>query len=677
MQKQLILVQLVTQQFARCSVDTPRCILHALQAPTTGPPGTSSARGSLDRGSPGQPSHYCSAGATAASDEAATGDTDPFTTVLLIDQPHLGDDECVTTISWGGGPLCTLSAATKHSVSLISLAPFFEERLRTPQQAACADGRTQQEKQQQHPMRNRQQQHPSPQHLRMPQAPDTSRAGSGGAAPDVRMPSGLHRKLDVFRAKAPILSHQWTHDGLGLLVSDSKGGIVMLQVKSSGVSSPAAPRGAIAGSGGGSDDAAADGSGLDSEQAGGSGGAARSAVRELWLARAEAPQDMIAAGASAVGPCASVARDAPQRVVVWWPSRGGAGEFVVGAEVIRHPVRAVHLEWSPALGREGGAAAGGDYGRGQQQAREAGPVAAGEQQADEPPSARHPALMTVGADGVIRVWVEVVMADMDDDVLPPHASPGAGASPAKQAAQQGSSSPPKRTLAAPGSPAVTSPASPAGAKLASRVMSQFCLTLVVEPPAGHGIVPGVLPGMTATWVRQLRDVPLLGNGTAGSTAAAAAAASASATEPNQGAPRVLWLLASYCGPQHAQHSAAAAPPPLHALATSPTKGGPGLAHFAPQQQRQPGWVDAVFLWAIDGLSGVVLRGIAQNAITASKLSAPRAFLWGRDAAAPGWARPGMLAQAGARQTLAAWLKVGPNGAPLLHCSQQFVHGASG
>jgi hypothetical protein len=570
---------------------------------------SATATGSGPRSSLERPGGH--GGAAAAVGGAA--DEDPFTTVLLIDQPHLDDDECVTSISWGGGAACTMSAATKQSVCLVSLAPFFDEW-----------------------RRQQQQQQPPPRHGSPTRAGHNHHHPHAAAAPlCVAMPSSLHAKLDVYRSRASVLAHQWTHDGRGLLISDAKGGMVMLQVE-------------------------------EEDDGGGS-----SRVRELWQVHADAPQDLIAAGATAAGPCASVVRDSPQRVVVWWPSRGDKdGQYEVGAEVIRHPVKTVHLEWSPALGREGGGGSGAErQSPGGSPSAAAAAAAAGAAAADQqlehqqpqspaaaaaaaasrgpeadPPRARHPALMTVGSDGVIRVFVEVVMADIDDMM----SQAAAAAAAANGSSGGGALSPTKQAAAA-----AAATAAPA------RVLSQFCLTLAVEPPPGHGIAPGALPGLTATWARPM----------------AAGRGGTTTTDPQQGAPRVLWLLASYCAPPPAP------PPQPHspqALPQSPTR-GPGGAQPAPPPAARgaPEWVDSVFLWAIDGLSGVVLRGIAQNAITASKLSVPRAFLWGGDAAAPRWRRPGALAAAGAQQSLAAWLHVGAGGVPLMQCSQQFEHAQSG
>jgi hypothetical protein len=90
----------------------------------------------------------------------------------------------------------------------------------------------------------------------------------------------------------------------------------------------------------------------------------------------------------------------------------------------------------------------------------------------------------------------------------------------------------------------------------------------------------------------------------------------------------------------------------------------------------------VLLWAVDSLAGVVLSGMAQNAITASKLSSPRAMLWGSAAGALTWRRAGggadlagagagAEARAGALCTsLAAWVQPGQP-VPMLCAAQQF------
>lgn len=54
------------------------------------------------------------------------------------------------------------------------------------------------------------------------------------------------------------------------------------------------------------------------------------------------------------------------------------------------------------------------------------------------------------------------------------------------------------------------------------------------------------------------------------------------------------------------------------------------------------------LWAVDGLAGVVLSGIATNAIMSNKVSEPRAYLWGRDSSSLSWQRPQLLLQQAAQ-----------------------------
>jgi hypothetical protein len=76
----------------------------------------------------------------------------------------------------------------------------------------------------------------------------------------------------------------------------------------------------------------------------------------------------------------------------------------------------------------------------------------------------------------------------------------------------------------------------------------------------------------------------------------------------------------------------------------------------------------VFVWAVDGLTGVVLSGMAQNAIMASKLSTPRALLWGKAShgAASAWRHPGHLLHTGG----------GPAGSPTAPGSPGAAAGAA-
>ncbi len=122
-----------------------------------------------------------------------------------------------------------------------------------------------------------------------------------------------------------------------------------------------------------------------------------------WTAGCAEQQDVLAAGADINAPCASASRAGEKGVHVFWPEQqhdAGAGRAQAdknksggkGAKVcsdkLRHLCHVTGLQWHGAASRTGGPA--GDAG----QRRRGG---------------THPALFTVGSDGVVRVWVEVMV----------------------------------------------------------------------------------------------------------------------------------------------------------------------------------------------------------------------------------------------------------------------------
>lgn len=242
--------------------------------------------------------------------------------------------------------------------------------------------------------------------------------------------------------------------------------------------------------------------------------------------------------------------------------------------------------------------------------------------------------MTVGVDGIIRVFVEVVLSDIGP--RPPAAAGTNGAKPA--------SSPAVSPAAAAATAGSSSPGPAGGTKVAAAAgpaasMSQFCLTLVIDPP---GLGPqkglGLRPGLTVTWARPL-------------------------STPNPQQPQLLWLLASYVAPQPPQEplplaAALSGVTPAAAAAAAAAAHGtmhPGVAVLQPPPalgssggssmcQGPPVYQDQVYLWAVDGLAGVVLSGIAANAITSNQMSEPRAYLWGKDSSTLSWRHPSLLLQ---------------------------------
>ncbi len=340
------------------------------------------------------------------------------------------------------------------------------------------------------------------------------------APPLLPLPSTQYTLSAMYRTAMPALALDFTQSGRGLLITDAGNYVTMLQlVPKDTLALPAA-------AGGGSRAAGGIGASASSRMADvparsqlhqqqqqqhyqqqQQGGLVSLAVHEAWRVRADAAHTLAAASIDCYSTCATTAAAAgggggPHKVTIWWPSSPGAAPgqgpgasgsqhhvqqelFSVGAEVVRHPVRVLSLEWSPPLagggarptreapspGGPGGsaplAAAAGKAGA-------AGASAAGPGAGPTPPSSAlaaapptpsmAPALMTLGADWVIRIYVEVVMQNMG----------AAGAA---------------------GQPNTS--------------INQFCLTLVIEPP-GLTLAPSSRPGMRACWAR-----PLGGAGVAG------------------------------------------------------------------------------------------------------------------------------------------------------------------
>lgn len=360
------------------------------------------------------------------------------------------------------------------------------------------------------------------------------------------------------------------------------------------------------------------------------GGLPEVMVREAWSAHSDAAHPLAAAGLGPGTPCATAhsraagGTNAPgsgstsqqHRVIVWWPkpitkepgkaggahaggmgSGGGEGsgghKFSIGAEVIRHPVRVVSLQWSPPLGTEAvpGPAADGPEASG---GSGAGSAAAGAGAASPPGLA----LMTVGADWAIRIFVEVQMRDL----LPAGMGPGMGA-----------------------------------AAVAALSMSQFCLALVIEPPL-PSLTPHAYPGLRAAWARPLPP-PTHHGAKQPAGHAMQGAQPYSAALPI--ASRVHWVVASVA----VHHPPPYSPGPQAWSAVSPLGSGSRPSGVGPLAGASPSshgsWLEeTVCVWAVDGLGGVTLSGLPRGAVQASKgAGGPRAVLWGRAGGHVTWLQP--------------------------------------
>ncbi|GFR41683.1 hypothetical protein Agub_g2429, partial [Astrephomene gubernaculifera] len=256
--------------------------------------------------------------------------------------------------------------------------------------------------------------------------------------------------------------------------------------------------------------------------------------------------------------------------------------------------------------------------------------------APPPAPSTAPALMTLGADWVIRIYVEVVMRNM----LPPELA----------------------------------------ASAAGLSMSQFCLTLVIEPPSLN-LLPSSRPGMRACWAKPLGSSSGGGEGTAavttalydsasgGSGAAAGGGAAAGVGPPEgqdagredggdgsgDGGSRLQWIVASVCLAAHEDADAAEL----------------GAAAGVPMDE-------AVCVWAVDGLSSVVLSGMPRGSVSSAKTAAsPKAVLWGIQQRSVSWLQPGKLLPASPTAlrpgdfAIAAYVSY-PGGMPLLAAGDSCV-----
>jgi hypothetical protein len=473
-------------------------------------------------------------------------------TVLYIDHHSYFDDEAqLVHLAWGGGPCLLLSASSRRCILVFSLLPYFSKLLRSD----------------------------PAQHLLQPV-----------------LPSVEYAFVDLHRLSGDLLAADWTHDGQGLLYSDQNSMVSMLTVTGPGGLRPQ----------GGQQQGPPTEEELQLLQ-----------LQELWKAHAEARHDLVAAGPSPMSPSATAGSESAQRLLVWWPSlHPGTGKVCIGAEVIRHPVRLQHMEWGPALEPAAPpvvppAAAGSptrhesplkafarslsptkhsavpapapQYPPGADPSSGAGAAGAGAGAGGALPEApQQPALMTLGADWVIRIWVEVVMSNM-------------------------------------------SAASPSQPSKPSQPMSQFCLSLVIEPPS-LAISHAIRPGMAACWARHLNGTPR-----------------ANGVHSN-----VLWLMANVS--MYVQ-------PAEEAL------------------DSEPGFRDILYLWAVDGLHSVVLSGLATSAVMHGSQAGPRAILWGQDSTSLGWHQPRRLLSRTAQRSLAVAVYY-KRDVPMLVVGQQFCDPAS-
>ncbi|GIL64635.1 hypothetical protein Vafri_18526, partial [Volvox africanus] len=289
----------------------------ALAAPSGGAAGTRAASGS------GGSSAAAAAAASPASFSSPSPSLGQFAPVLLIDGVALDHGaDCFGLVCWGGGPEALLAAATKQHVYFFSLKPFFQG----------------------------------------PAAQLPSRV-----VPSLPLPSTAFALSGLYRTAMPATALDFTQTARGLLLTDSGNNVTMLKlvVKETLMSNQ---RGQLP-----TAEAAA--------------AVAQFSVQEAWRVRADATHTLASASLDCYSPCATTAAVAaassgPHKVTIWWPSQPGSGgrgsdasggggaqhgtSPAVGAEIVRHPVRVLSMDWSPPLVglRSAATGAGGGSGHG-------------------------------------------------------------------------------------------------------------------------------------------------------------------------------------------------------------------------------------------------------------------------------------------------------------------------
>ncbi|KAF5837390.1 hypothetical protein DUNSADRAFT_4438 [Dunaliella salina] len=569
------------------------------------------------------------------------------------------DAEPFHLLSWGGGDTsgpgqaCLLAAATQRTLCIFSLERFFAyeascytQACRRSSAAAVVDSVP-----------------PSPGSpdnapARSP-APTSESAATAACADHttgsssceqshllVPPPSSSWDLVACIPLSHPLLAMSWTQEGGGLMLSDTDRNVTMLTVQVEASQDRSTPPEAT--------------------------------ISRAWSAQTDAPQPLLAAGLHPGAPAASAHTRGgngvlvSHRVLIWWPKLDATDEpqqqqqrqgskdctHSIGAEIIRHPVQVMAMQWSPLLPDPGGSQPSStrplDHGK------SSGGCARGNEQL---------ALMTVGVDRLIRVWVEVRMQDL----LPAHLM-----------------RPPPPPRGHPNIALSAEDAAAAAAAAAALSLSQFCLALVIEPP-----YPSAAPLSRQTSLGEHphhhhhqqppQQQQQQQQGSLGAVPSAQAEGATTAAKPG-GAhhtplhqePSCSWveLHASWCQPFLPLHTS---PPPTSAIDTS--NAGHTAPRAQPSAQHHPHgysrlsnasssvasppneaaiaarvhWLvasvsihpatrasehghcfeegacieDCVFVWAVDGLASAAVAGMTRSGLAPGSAGAgPRAVLWG-------------------------------------------------
>lgn len=175
-------------------------------------------------------------------------------------------------------------------------------------------------------------------------------------------------------------------------------------------------------------------------------------LRRFWSVRAPEPQNCISAGVSIDTPSASCCSIGDKNANIWWPdtSENGNNVMHVNREKLKHACHIESVEWCPGVLRKdifaipsssssaAAAAAAAAGNTTDEQAAVTPPItthintaspmsAQPQSNNEESPQQQHiedhPALMTVGRDGVVRLWVEMLV--VQHVPLPPQQQPSA------------------------------------------------------------------------------------------------------------------------------------------------------------------------------------------------------------------------------------------------------------
>lgn len=297
-----------------------------------------------------------------------------------------GTEEAVTHLAFGGGPHVLLAAATRTKLAIFSLEPLMDHVFQADTVAGVAY---------EHESR--------PWEL----------------SPAVHNEHYLVGSIDCINGfnsnssgPVQILSISWTHQLDGVLVSDTARDLSMWQLKPIG--------GGVNSFGNNVKDLAV----ITPSSA------TCASLRCAWKTTAPEPQDLLSAGVSIDAPSASAASFGEKNANVWWPenSSSNAGSSVsVRREKLKHTCNIVSLEWCPGVLRKdvfaadisgAGAVAGANINSSTTSPNKMNTSTTSN--STIPPIEDHPALMTLGADTAVRLWVEMLVVHHAPIVVQSH-----------------------------------------------------------------------------------------------------------------------------------------------------------------------------------------------------------------------------------------------------------------